>query len=752
MTAISLHMQNRESDAVQDDVKEKENVAPVNNFHKALLEVKDQVEDIANEAGADHKSVRDIPEAEVHRLDAFLDKVTKVEENTVIPHVLEADEDMELFSAPHTKSNETGLVQIKELSVIAEDDEDRSRNSPQPLVLNNDAAMDVTVPLCGAAAVSTVPTLTRKPSMSQFTGLSAPSPLRKSMKLSREPSSGILAPTLAHTPGTSLGGKRTSWLTKAKEVRALEMTSGSGKKLDSVEEAGLRFGIMGTNKKRKSGDMLGQGDNNTEDDLERKQKSAKFLQAVQAPIPIAQTTSNLQPEAMSIKVSASAPKTLSVQDSGSSPFMDDYTVPLADISEDEGAALDKLKRTVEGFGARSKSMGKSLGGTAVVALAEARAAAEARVAERNKEAAAEEEEGSLSQPMTTTDVIEPEAVASGPERRLSVSELVSSAERKAKGSNVAADTSVSTTPPDSPRQPTRLSQAAPAAPPPVFSKPPPVFVAPPPAAPMATVKPAAKDVSFKLPVGHPFAIPPAMALGVNFVLAPSGLSKGQPVSAQSSKASIFSDAVFDKEDDIPAWMPTTQDTESSLNHTEYTQDGQNDVLYDDDSWHVDDKLKSNQVWTPFGFTTQDKDDTMTWTTATSRSTSQKGGDTDRFQTGQDTTEALQPAEESRSRDPFDFLPKDSACEVHAETDMADMSMDIDDDESPQLDSELEDIAFAGRSTISLVQVRVYFISALRCLNLAYSLRRILEAKVNNPWRPLLHLSPNSLDSSDRQAN
>ncbi|THH34076.1 hypothetical protein EUX98_g104 [Antrodiella citrinella] len=689
--------------SLEDNVTEKENAVPVNSFHKALLDAKEQEHTVdTSSLSPEVSALLTPPQVVLNTAEEMqvspavsveegmqLDSRTPVADQSADTPEVEVrvvDEDMEASLAMHVDEDEDSEPLLaQELSVIAEDDEDRSRISPQPPSFAPDSPKDIMTH--GREidnVISNVPTLARKPSMSQFAGLPAPSPLRKSMKLTREHSSTIVAPNLAQTPAAALGGKRSSWLTKAKEVKALEMTVGK-----KSGESFVGMGALLSNKKRKSGEMLGQAENVTEQATDRKPKSAKFVEPAQSPLTQPQSLDpESLPESRTLKAAVGPPPL--VRPSVSSTYQDDFTVALADLSEDEGA-LDKLKRTVEGFGARSKSMGKSLGGNAAAALAEARAAAQARVAERNKEEDTEVVIDGHSSPPA-------QGIASNniPERRLSVSDLVTSSKGKGKASmdtdssNKLADTSVSTTPPDSPRLPTRLSQAV--APPPVFSKPPPVFVAPPPVAPQAT---NLKEFSFKLPVGHPFSLPPAMALGVNSGMPSSGSSKVHPLSAQSSKASVQSDHIFDKEDDIPAWMPNTQDTQSSMPNTQEEEEKEEYPL-DEDSWRVDENLKSSQIWTPFGLATSDKDDTMTWTTTTGRSTSQKG-DTDRLQQIQNVTDALEGIPE---RGPFSFQPQHVE-EEGQEDDLADMDIDVDDDDLPA-DSELEDLALAGKATISLV--------------------------------------------------
>ena len=315
---------------------------------------------------------------------------------------------------------------------------------------------------------------------------------------------------------------------------------------------------------------------------------------------------------------------------------------------DDTDTLSFLKKTTAGYGARvGKSMGKSLGGNAAAALAEARAKAEARVAERHKlemglttdsEDVSMSEEKSDEKPVPTASATE----SQDSQRRLSVSDLVPSSNSKGKGVAITAqpsivldaDTSTSTTPPNSPPAQSRpVSFIAPSGP--VFSKPAapsgprPLTTAPSAAAPPArsdTVSSIGRDYSFKLP-NNPFSIPAAMTLGM-------GTTKLVPLSAQSSKGSIFSDIVFDSNNASPqpAWMTSTQDTSYSAGGSQNQGFGKADAeadddLDEDDSWGVDEKFAAHQTWTPFGFSSADsgtngdqvlKDDTMTWSTQIGR--------------------------------------------------------------------------------------------------------------------------------------
>ncbi|OBZ80042.1 hypothetical protein A0H81_00766 [Grifola frondosa] len=594
---------------------------------------------------------------------------------------------------------------------------------------------EILVPIRDAAPTP-APGLSRKPSLSQFTGLSAPSPLHKSMRTPREPSMGPLA--LAAPSGPAIGGKRTSWLVKAKEAKAFESTV----KKPTPFEAGPILPSLFAGRKRKSSEMLDAGvtaamgsvpgaetskvkqtPRITEKDGTRvKARSAEKQQAATARTPSPLRSHSSEPDVLRPTKSS-----------------EDFTPAI--IAEHD---LDRFKKTVEGFGTKvraGKSLGKSLGGNAAAALAEARAAAEARVAERNKlesgspstvapekAAQAASSSGRNSVPTAAPAPVADSAMTES-ERRLSVSDLVTSEDKdkgkapaaessQASSAAPAADNSTSTTPPNSPPRSRTTSFVAPTVP--VFSKPsaPTVFSLPPPRPDSKPATALSQEFSFKLPTTNPFKLPVAMTLGVPAVFpSTSQESKLIPLSAQSSKASMFSDAVFDRQDSIPAWMPSTQDTEFSLHPSQSQQaEAQADDFDDDDeSWHLDDKFAPDQMWTPFGFVSADRDDTMTWSTLPSRSTSQKGGDTGPVQPTQSFLTAL-----SQSREDDDgggAPPADGAAAAPAvgpyqfkfdfgnpELDEADIAMEIDvvDDED-EVKSDLEDIMVAGKSTVSLVK-------------------------------------------------
>ncbi|KAI0918494.1 hypothetical protein AcV5_002474 [Taiwanofungus camphoratus] len=648
--------------------------------------------------------------------------------------------------------------------------EDAIEPQPEPLLIVTSVLSDlagaasdtqlseVSVPIRDEPSSSAL-AFARKPSLSQL-GLPAPSPLHKSMRTMREPSVG--GPVASAT----VGGKRSSWLVKAREAKALEATGKGTSTLGGG--VGVPNILGGT--KRKSGEMLSTQPGSASamevgarsEDGERIPKVQKVGEPVEELAGYKGKAKDIGEQRVFTSESVQGQQTQLPRALPSPPrqapvlfpvqSVEDLVVPMKTGGHDEGV-LDRFKRTVEGLGARAgKTTSRSFGGNAAAALAEAKAAAEARVAERNKA-----EHGGRGSTVAETDVapntpnfaqdISPASavapsITTAPnsassiesERRLSVSDLVTAHEEQepkqqfgrvlhppppsmiagpSKPSSVprAADTSVSTTPPNSPPPARKLSFAPPLGP--VFSKPPVVFVAPPAPAPSVaqpshTAAGPSRDFSFKLLPTNPFSFPAAMTLGVPASLSsspPSQFSQHKgpaPLSTQTSKASMFSDPVFDRSDDVPAWMPSTQDTDYSEHPTEPQQQSNPrlDDLDDDDSWHIDEKFASNQMWTPFGFASADRDDT--WSTLPSRSTSQKGGDTGPVQPTENFTQALLENEEAESShaqaenvEPTHAVPGTLNVE---KTDLADMAMEIDSADAQELESDLDDVIVAGKST------------------------------------------------------
>lgn len=389
---------------------------------------------------------------------------------------------------------------------------------------------DVNVLDVAAVEVSSAP-LSAFPSLPEPTMM-----LRKSTYAPRDPSMGN-ALIGATTPGAALGGKRTSWLKKAREVKALEMTGAK-----STTQAPAPPSITPGHQTHTSVSAL------PPPVLKRKSGDIATLPG----------TTGLEEEERKAKVAKT-----------------ENSVDVSSQIISQGGILDRLKKTVEGLGTQ---VGKSFNGASSIAsaLAEARAAAEAKVMERNQ--------------------IEVDGHRENSNRE-----------------------STTTTPPQSPPATKTATTTATFAPTgTVFNKPPPVFVPPSHTAttrPLPT-PPATKSSAFNPPSAPTFSLS-----------AHPTLSKAPvPLSAQSTLESIKSDAVFDEEDDVPAWVPSTQDTDysmgygsQSLHESQHQQ--QAPVLDEDDSWPIDEKLAAGVQWS-FGAS---KEDSMTWSTLPSQS--QRGTDT-----------------------------------------------------------------------------------------------------------------------------
>lgn len=783
----------------QDQGDDKAHAVPVNGFHKALLEIKASSDKArlpgtplslpaVNKVSSKIVTISDSPVRPSMDIDEVSPTISTTEPTpvsqdatptTVIavstpepepqaPVVFQDSPPRREPSPETTQVHETPAIQstvpafdslpdeavqseaLKELSVIAEDDEFNDPGTlptdlpetvaPGSTMLDYNMDQDHTVPLRDSSSSGT---LKRKQSVTQFSGLPAPSPLRKSMRLSREPSMGAgLMPTQTQTPGAGLGGKRTSWLTKAKEAKALEMT-GSGKRLGMASEAssshlnGLGLGLPSTlklNSRPTSRDFSDEtpkvdsashsvpvDDNDTimkvDQPEETSRKKSKELASPMDDDFTGRLDANQSNPSHNTWPSRTAPVALSALFDA-----EDMTVPLNEAAAEEGA-LNRLKKTLEGAGSRPfRSIGKSLGGNAAAALAEARAAAEARVAERNKDTSQDVSVVEVNAPeiveAVTSETIHeavkpthpPKATSPSPEpnRRFSLSELVStSTSKKAErepGTNTAplkerqdADTSTSTTPPNSP--PAIVQKPAV----PIF-KPTvaPVAAAASKASAEAKIPPTSsmQNFAFKLPSTNPFAVPPPDVLMVHTTgLAPTTSQQTPALSAQSSKASIFSDAIFDKEDSARAWMPTTQDTDYSTNPSK-TQD--EEELVDDDSWHLDEKFRANENWTPYGFSSNDKEDN-TWSTLPSRSTSQHGDTATMQQGAHEVSENYVVHQDDDDQGTFNFGQDFDKAHVDV-NDLDDIDMEVE-EAADQVD-DLDDIVAAGKSTINLVTVRL----------------------------------------------
>ncbi|KAF9237351.1 hypothetical protein BU15DRAFT_63233 [Melanogaster broomeanus] len=752
-TAAAAKAQNIVSLSLDDDCTTKEDV-PVNSFHKALLQAKEKVTQEASDhqkaplvvslidhtssksKGKKHQRSKTVHIADVPEITVSVEP----EPHVSPPHALQpfpVPEPQPFLRFEDTQQESLAPFPVPErgaeLSVIAEGDEspERSRtnilpSSPSPPVDSDhdECPAEVEVQTCHAAVEGNLPVEqvneyhaavdsyhdlpsvsspmidekdVHKSSTSGFPTLPAPSPLRKSMRVSQEaaPSAIIPSTTPAPAPAPAPLGKRTSWLMKAREAKAMEATTARPSTLGNMTTATAPSTMaappVSTAVKRKSGEMLGvlsyapyqNGD-------QRKSKAARSTEADIAPL-IGTAERELVP-----------------------------------LNDDEGF-IGQFKRTVEGFGARAgKSMGKSLGGTAAAAaLTEARAAAEARVAERNKINPEVSYSGApsganipptreLSAILTQPEEDRPPVPTSKPkeaERRLSLSDLVPDTEKSRESQPATkvtqvphsrnqpdrdrGDESISTTPPNSPPSQRNSSFVKPAGP--VFNKQP-VFM-PPTSRQASAPSRDPKESVFSLPTSK-FTLPVPMSLGVPARLTspPSGIRPpdqgGSQVSVQSSQASLLSDAIFDRHDEVPEWMPSTQETSYTVDSQPHNADAKPVALDDDDdSWPLEEKLAAaEQGWRPFDFNNVDKEDT--WSSLPTESQ----GPT-RSLTGQKKTVQLTAVTAPQAHDmDVDVDKKEGNRQEQEAIEISDV-----DEGSVMGASDLEEVAKAGLFTINLVE-------------------------------------------------
>jgi hypothetical protein len=153
--------------------------------------------------------------------------------------------------------------------------------------------------------------------------------------------------------------------------------------------------------------------------------------------------------------------------------------------------------------------------------------------------------------------------------------------------------------------------------------------------------------------------------------------------------SMKSDRLFDHDDDVPAWMPTTQDTEYFGSQDD---GGHTNVLDEDDSWPLDEKLASGAPWTFGGG--MSKEDSITWSTAPSQS---QRHDTVHSQKDQSSSTRHQSEFQTNQVIPGAF-------DVEMDIDEHEVSVMIGDDDA---DADLEEMVMGGASTVSLVEVSFF---------------------------------------------
>ncbi|KAH7883574.1 hypothetical protein F5I97DRAFT_1814551 [Phlebopus sp. FC_14] len=727
--AAAVRAQNIVSFSLDDDSSTKENLPPVNSFHKALLRVK---EEAVHEKHRPFKSSETVlfsdsgpvrPAAVHERVSRELSNSTTIND---VPEITVADCSVQdrLGSQPSPKlgcllSQNSGERQslapppfpigrgTSELSMIAEDDESPERtraNTVPPSLVQFHAAQSsdephahyavaeavdnkghdnihcvrdesshdpddaiiasantfhsicldspsqvragnhteplpsvshhtdaLTAPLPDSQVYNSAPALTtmfvplndslpkthlQKNRTSGFPTLPAPSPLRKSMRvLPQEAAGGTVPPYTTPAPVPAPLGKRTSWLTKAREAKAMEGTMTRSSNHENISMAAGSSAIVAppasSTLKRKSDEMLGTLPHSfNEHEVQRSFKAAKVSDAGTAPLIVMAKEKVVDHEISTATTGPPAPAPAVF----SFPHIDHLTEQIMPLNADEEGLISQFKRTVEGLGTRGgKSVNKSSGGdsSAAAALAEARAAAEARVAERNKDI-------EKSAPLREHAALQHHSLPSGsteePNRHLSVSDLMSSSEkiREANREVFSAqlgpkfhgkdgDESISTTPPNSPPSQRSSSLAKPIDP--VLNKlPQPVFMPPFPMQPSTVA-----DLPKEFPVNQPpstLTLPTSVRLA-SLPVAPFILP---PMTQQSDSGP--SDAVSDQK--IPTWITSSQDTEDMPSVGSQPPRVITDMVDEDDSWPLEKLAAAEQGWKPFDFNDVDREDT--WST------------------------------------------------------------------------------------------------------------------------------------------
>jgi hypothetical protein len=593
-------------------------------------------------------------------------------------------DELKLSPPPHTTTTQSSepiiidsppQIRPSHSSVI-----ENAEVAPQPLPSIPPAPsifVDMSVPL-KEEDTSASGGIARNSSLSQFPSLAAPSPLRKSLRNPREPS---LEPNPTATPGSGLTGNYTSWLAKVREAKAMEVTN----KRASVAPT---FVTPSAGLKRKSDQIPGSLPDDGDDCEERKAKVPKTS------TDISEASHHLEqqpPVALAPQVRAC--------DIRAAKSVDDIMTMELDSETD---MMAPLKKAIETLRART---GKSLAGNSTEINGQELFPVDLEVATSkvidnalpqphtlrpsfsapipiHKTAAAKDIILTSTPPKASkaNQVSEPTIIPPPREesRRLSVSDLLPKQDRSNASRTSSHEISISTTPPDSPPATKKTAFFVPGGP--VFNKPPPVFVPPPATKP----EPEPADAVSNVPKGCASELS-NYSLGAPFGLGlqPTKLPRSpprNPLSAQSTQSSLFSDNVFGSHNNAPAGVPRSQDTQITSQESQPVIEGQPADIDDDDSWRIDDKFaETNQLWTPFVGVAA-VEDSMTW--STNPSESQIGKKSPRQDPIEDTMDVAGRSHQSQ------VIPDES-----------DEDMDVDDDDDVK-----NDVLEGGKPTVSLVTV------------------------------------------------
>ena len=521
----------------------------------------------------------------------------------------ESNETIIIDSPPQIRPSHSAVIEETEVAPL-----------PSPSIPSAPSMfVDMSVPL-KEEDTSASGGIARNSSLSQFPSLAAPSPLRKSLRNPREPS---LEPNPTATPGTGLTGNHTSWLAKVREAKAMEVTNKRASVAPTLAtpSAGL---------KRKS-DQVPRSQPDDGDDGEGRQAK---VPKISTDISEASHHLELQPPA------ALAPP-VPATDVRAARFVDDITTLKADPETD---MMAPLKKAIETLRART---GKSLAGNPTEIDGQEPSPVDLEVAMSkliedalpqphtlrpsfsaptpiHKAAAAKDIILTSTPPKAykANQVSEPIIIPPPREesRRLSVSDLLPKQDRSNASRTSSHEISISTTPPDSPPATKKTAFFIPGGP--VFNKPPPVFVPPPATKP----EPSPDDAASNVPKGHAsehsgYSLGAPFGLGLQPLKLPRSPPRN-PLSAQSTQSSLFSDNVFGSHNDAPSGVPRSQNTQITSQESQpvvEVEEGQPADIDDDDSWRIDDKFaETNQLWTPFVGVAA-VEDSMTWSTNPSES-------------------------------------------------------------------------------------------------------------------------------------
>jgi len=372
--------------------------------------------------------------------------------------------------------------------------------------------------------------------------------------------------------------KRTSWLTKAREeAKALTHTKRTEPHPGPSESSTVTTSHLARSAKRKTSEIF--------DGVVIPPRHSGKVQKV--------TETDVQTNAIREQRDREREKEREMEKESHQEPRPDFDVL------DEEDALHTLKRTVEGLGSRAgKSMGKSIGGLAAAALAEARATAEARIAEKTEKPAVIEPKQPEPQqpqekevePMKSDSQQEPPKEKSPVPQPTNVRVSLHNKERVFQPPSQADVVKHKAHKEDvskgiDPAQPPRSISKPPPVHQPVFSKP--VFTAPKPK-PMSPKPPAVTNVGLQ----------PSFSNTSNNRLDDAPAPTAWLLENQENRDR-------DKHDDHTVFSPALYDTRNDLG-------GPGSDLDEGDSWHDGDKL--NPIWSALDFDGAQRDDEMTWST------------------------------------------------------------------------------------------------------------------------------------------